>query len=142
VRSEAERARIVAESLLPGAQVSEVARKHGATRWQIYDWRSLNRRLGRIPDLPWLIRSMGWEHLSAASSNSNSVSQITAPSPSRASRKSETFNVRGDRPPRTHIACGAQKRRDRERDIDARASLNTGSEVGTRGVSAGPKPRA
>jgi len=38
VRSETERARIVAESLLPGAQVSEVARKHGATRWQIYDW--------------------------------------------------------------------------------------------------------
>jgi transposase len=38
VRSEAERARIVAESLQPGAQVSEVARKHGATRWQIYDW--------------------------------------------------------------------------------------------------------
>ncbi|MGY3412838.1 hypothetical protein ACVWZV_009004 [Bradyrhizobium sp. GM5.1] len=37
VRSEAERARIVAESLLPGAQVSEVARKHEATRWQIYD---------------------------------------------------------------------------------------------------------
>lgn len=33
VRSEAERARIVA------AQVSEVARKYGATRWQIYDWR-------------------------------------------------------------------------------------------------------
>lgn len=29
VRSEAERARIVAESLLPGAQVAEVARKHG-----------------------------------------------------------------------------------------------------------------
>ena len=39
VRSKAERARIVAESLLPGAQVSEVARRHGATRWQIYDWR-------------------------------------------------------------------------------------------------------
>ncbi|MET4037346.1 hypothetical protein ABMB68_008848 [Bradyrhizobium sp. RT4a] len=39
VRSEAERARIVAESLLPGAQVSEVARKYGATRWQIYDLR-------------------------------------------------------------------------------------------------------
>ncbi|MGY3698842.1 MULTISPECIES: transposase [unclassified Bradyrhizobium] len=37
MRSEAERARIVAESLLPGAQVSEVARKHGATRWHIYD---------------------------------------------------------------------------------------------------------
>lgn len=27
------------ESLLSGAQVTEVARKHGATRWQIYDWR-------------------------------------------------------------------------------------------------------
>ncbi|WP_371740344.1 transposase [Bradyrhizobium sp. LCT2] len=39
VRSDAERARTAAESLLPGAQVSEVARKHGATRWQIYDWR-------------------------------------------------------------------------------------------------------
>ncbi|WP_245323982.1 transposase [Bradyrhizobium shewense] len=38
-RSEVERARIVAESLLPGAQVAEVARKRGATRWQIYDWR-------------------------------------------------------------------------------------------------------
>lgn len=33
VRSEAERARIVAERLLPGAQVAEVARKHGATSW-------------------------------------------------------------------------------------------------------------
>lgn len=32
VRSETERARIVAERLLPGAQVAEVARKHGATR--------------------------------------------------------------------------------------------------------------
>src|SRR4051794_13003322 len=44
VRSEAERARIVAESLLPGAQVLEVARKHGATRWQIYDWRRRTAR--------------------------------------------------------------------------------------------------
>lgn len=46
VRSETERARIVAESLLPGAQVSEVARKHGATRWQIYDWRRRFRQRG------------------------------------------------------------------------------------------------
>lgn len=48
VRSEAERARIVAESLLPGAQVSEVARKHGATRWQIYDWRRRFRQRGAL----------------------------------------------------------------------------------------------
>jgi transposase len=49
VRSEAERARIAAESLLPGAQVSEVARKHGATRWQIYDWRRRFRQRGMLP---------------------------------------------------------------------------------------------
>ncbi|MER9171138.1 transposase [Mesorhizobium australicum] len=39
VRSQAERARIAAESLIPGVQVAAVARKHGATRWQVYDWR-------------------------------------------------------------------------------------------------------
>ncbi len=49
VRPEAERVRIVAESLLPGAQVSEVARKHGATRWQIYDWRRRFRQRGMLP---------------------------------------------------------------------------------------------
>jgi transposase len=49
LRSEAEKARIVAESLLPGAQVSEVARKHGATRWQIYDWRRRFRQRGASP---------------------------------------------------------------------------------------------
>jgi transposase len=49
VRSEAERARIAAESLLPGARVSEVARKHGATRWQIYDWWRRFRQRGMLP---------------------------------------------------------------------------------------------
>lgn len=46
-RSAAEKAKIAAESLLPGAQVATVARKHGVTRWQVYDWR---RRLqpGRL----------------------------------------------------------------------------------------------
>ena len=48
VRSEAEKARIVAESLMPGAQVSEVARKHGATRWQVYDWRRRFRQRGML----------------------------------------------------------------------------------------------
>lgn len=38
-RTRAEKARIVAESLLPGARVADVARKYGATRWQVYDWR-------------------------------------------------------------------------------------------------------
>src|SRR6056297_2182121 len=39
MRSKAERARIAAESLVPGASVADVARRHGTTRWQVYDWR-------------------------------------------------------------------------------------------------------
>ena len=46
-RSEAERARIAAESLLPGVRVAEVARRHGVTRWQVYDWRKQLRQ-GRL----------------------------------------------------------------------------------------------
>jgi transposase-like protein len=37
---------IAAESLMPGMQVTEVARKHDVTRWQAYDWR---RRFWRGP---------------------------------------------------------------------------------------------
>jgi transposase len=37
--SSAEKASIVRESLKPGAVVSEVAQRHGLTRWQLYDWR-------------------------------------------------------------------------------------------------------
>ena len=44
VRSEADKARIAGESLMPGVQVAAVARKHGATRWQVYDWRRRLRR--------------------------------------------------------------------------------------------------
>jgi transposase len=38
-RTKAERARIAAESLVPGIAVADVARRHGTTRWQVYDWR-------------------------------------------------------------------------------------------------------
>ena len=38
-RTKTERARIAAESLMPGVQVADVARRHGTTRWQVYDWR-------------------------------------------------------------------------------------------------------
>jgi transposase len=38
-RRQSERARIAAESLVPGASVADVARRHGTTRWQVYDWR-------------------------------------------------------------------------------------------------------
>ena len=47
VRSEADKARIAAESLVPGVQVAAVARKHGVTRWQVYDWRRRLRQ-GRL----------------------------------------------------------------------------------------------
>ena len=49
--SAAEKAKIATESLVPGAEVATVARQHGVTRWQVYDWR---RRLQRgqlsLPD--------------------------------------------------------------------------------------------
>lgn len=50
-RTKAERARIAAESLVPGASVTDVARRHGTTRWQVYDWRK-KLRDGRlvVPD--------------------------------------------------------------------------------------------
>ncbi|WP_209428273.1 transposase [Pararhodobacter sp. SW119] len=43
-RTKAERARIAAESLMPGVKVADVARKHGTTRWEVYDWRKRIRR--------------------------------------------------------------------------------------------------
>lgn len=43
-RTKAERARIAAESMMPGMKVADVARKHGTTRWQIYDWRKQLRK--------------------------------------------------------------------------------------------------
>ena len=46
-RTDAEKARIVAESLLPGVRVADVARRHGTTRWQVYDWRR-RARDGRL----------------------------------------------------------------------------------------------
>jgi len=47
LRTKAERARIAAESLVPGASVTGVARRHGTTRWQIYDWRR-KLRMGQL----------------------------------------------------------------------------------------------
>ena len=46
--SPAEKARIIAESLMPGVRVADVARKYGATRWQVYNWRKRLRRQERL----------------------------------------------------------------------------------------------
>ena len=43
-RGKAERARIAVESMMPGVTVADVARQHGTTRWQIYDWRKQLRK--------------------------------------------------------------------------------------------------
>ena len=43
-RTKVERARIAVESMMPGVKVADVARKHGTTRWQIYDWRKQIRK--------------------------------------------------------------------------------------------------
>ena len=32
------------ESMMPGVRVADVARKHGTTRWQVYDWRKKIRK--------------------------------------------------------------------------------------------------
>ena len=32
------------ESMMPGVKVADTARKHGTTRWQIYDWRKQIRK--------------------------------------------------------------------------------------------------
>jgi transposase len=62
-RSRAERAQIAAESLMPGVRVADVARKHGTTRWQVYDWRkqirsgklALPERLAALPSFAALV---------------------------------------------------------------------------------------
>lgn len=43
-RPKAERARIAAESMTPGVKLADIARKHGVTRWQIYEWRKQMRQ--------------------------------------------------------------------------------------------------
>jgi transposase len=50
--SAADKVRIVDETLLPGAVVSEVARRHGLTPQQVFTWRRQARRRAAVPDAP------------------------------------------------------------------------------------------
>jgi transposase len=47
-RGNAERARIATESLMPGAKVADIARRHGTTRWQVYDCRGSVARAATV----------------------------------------------------------------------------------------------
>jgi transposase len=53
--SAAEKSRIVAEMDAPGAQVAEIARRHGVSRGLLYVWRSLARRERDAATLPGLV---------------------------------------------------------------------------------------
>jgi transposase len=46
-----DKARIVEETLAPGAVVSEIARRHGLTPQQVFGWRRDRRRTATIPVL-------------------------------------------------------------------------------------------
>jgi transposase len=53
--SEEEKARIVAETLAPGARVADVARRHGVGRSLIYVWRRTRGHGRRHPNVPGLV---------------------------------------------------------------------------------------
>ena len=53
--SAAEKSRIVAEMDAPGAQVAEIARRHGVSRGLLYVWRGLARRERDEAALPGLV---------------------------------------------------------------------------------------
>ena len=50
--SEDEKARIVEESLRPGSQVTEIARRHGVSRSLVYEWRRAARCVLSSPAAP------------------------------------------------------------------------------------------
>jgi len=50
--SEDEKARIIGETLRPGAQVAEIARRHGVSRSLVYEWRRAARHALGLPVAP------------------------------------------------------------------------------------------
>jgi len=50
-----EKAGIVAEAMMPGAKVSEIARRHGISRSLVYTWRRERGRVGLTSALPGLV---------------------------------------------------------------------------------------
>jgi transposase len=56
--SKDDKARIVEETLVPGAVVSEVARRHGLTPQQVFTWRRQARRQPAPPFVPAVVDAM------------------------------------------------------------------------------------
>ena len=50
--SEDDKARLIEETLVPGAVVSEVARRHGLTPQQLFGWRRQARQLSAVSTVP------------------------------------------------------------------------------------------
>ena len=50
-----EKAGIVAEAMVPGAKVSEIARRHGISRSLLYTWRRERGQVGPTSELPGLV---------------------------------------------------------------------------------------
>jgi transposase len=50
-----EKAGIVAEAMVPGAKVSEIARRHGISRSLLYTWRRERGQIGPTSALPGLV---------------------------------------------------------------------------------------
>ena len=50
-----EKAGIVAEAMVPGAKVSEIARRHGLSRSLLYTWRRERGQVGPTSELPGLV---------------------------------------------------------------------------------------
>jgi len=50
-----EKAGIVAEAMVPGAKVSEIARRHGLSRSLLYTWRRERGQVGPASELPGLV---------------------------------------------------------------------------------------
>jgi transposase len=50
-----EKAGIVAEAMVPGAKVSEIARRHGVSRSLLYTWRRERGQVGPTSELPGLV---------------------------------------------------------------------------------------
>src|SRR6266481_93355 len=71
-----EKAGIVAEAMVPGAKVSEIARRHGISRGLLYTWR---REAGQqaLPDLvPVVMAHAGGETLSLARERRSAAAKL------------------------------------------------------------------